>query len=206
MLKTNLHFFDDIVTVENSPPENENNEKENKPEKDNQSEESLKKKIEDITNESSKKIKELKNKIDKLNKQNLSKEEIRQLEMSEKEKELVEKEKELLEKENRLYAIRAIKTAGLDDGTDKALSIVDFVYDEDTSKIDERVKAFKRLINSLVSNQIDKAFKENGRIPNNALSVNANLNKKFNIAESLGQKDSERLKKSNEILKYYIGR
>jgi len=206
MLKTNLHFFGDTVTVENSPIENENNERENNPETNNQSEESLKKKIEDITNESSKKIKELKSKIDRLNKQNLSNEEIRQLEMSEKEKELVEKEKKLLEKENRLYAIRAIKIAGLDDGTDRALSIVDFVYDEDTSKIDEKVKIFKKLINSLVSNQIDKAFKENGRIPNNALSVNANLNKKFNIAENLGQRDSERLRESNKILNYYIGR
>lgn len=109
--------------------------------------------------------KQLRQTIDKMKKEKMTDEERRQYEMDEKEREIADREKALREKENRLYAIKAIKSAGLDDGSDKALELVEFVMGEDEAAIDGRVKAFAALVQKFVKGEVDKTFKSKGREP-----------------------------------------
>lgn len=152
-----------------------------------------------------KKIAELQKENSKLKKDSLSAEELKKFEISEKEKSLAEKEKDLLDRENRLYAIKAIKEIGLDDGSEKALSLVDFVMADSEEKITDRVKAFNDLVQSFVSARVDEKFKAIGRTPNGATQA-TETSKEINIAESLGKKKAEQSKKSNDVLNMYLGR
>ena len=88
--------------------------------------------------------------------------------------------KRLRTKENRLLAIKSIKAAGLDDGSDKALELVDFIIADDEESINNRVKAFGNLVKRFVEDKVNKTFKDNGRNPNGGnLNGNAeNGNKK----------------------------
>ena len=107
----------------------------------------------------------LKEKLEKERKKNLTAEEVKQLELQEKEQELARKEQEIRDEKNRMYAIKAIKKSGLDDGSEDILDFVDFVMAEEESDIDDRVKSLKTLIDTRVQREVDRTFKENGRIP-----------------------------------------
>lgn len=151
-----------------------------------------------------KKTAELQKQLDKMKREKMSDDEIKQHEISEKEKALAEKEKALAEQQNRLYAIKAIQTAGLDDGSN-ALELVDFVLSESEEATDNKVKAFKTLVDKMVAAQVDKTFKANGRVPNGASggTKDDKQNPENNIAVQLGKVRAEQAKKSNDILNYY---
>ena len=160
--------------------------------------------VDKITAELGKKNSNLQKELDKLKKEKLSDEELRQLEIADKEKAMAEKEQALLERENRLFAIKTIKEIGLDDGSDTSLQIVDFVMSDTEENITEKVTAFKNLVDKLVSERVNQTFRENGRIPNGAGQGGTNKNEN-NIAERLGKVRAEQLKKSNDVLNYYLG-
>ena len=109
--------------------------------------------------------------------------------IEEKEQEIEEREQSLKEKENRLYAIKAIKSAGLDDGSDKALALVDFVLGDDETGIDEKVKAFSDLVKRFVKAEVDKTFKANGREPEKGGTGNGEKNPyaegSYNLTEQM---------------------
>lgn len=97
--------------------------------------------------------------------------EARENAIADREKAFEEKEKALAEKENRLIAIKAIKGAGLDDGSETALSLVDFVIagDNVTEKsINEKVTALKSYVDKHIAVEVDEIFKANGRTPSGA--------------------------------------
>lgn len=146
-------------------------------------------KVDRLTARLGKEKAELQKEVDKLKREKLSDEEIKQLEISEKEKALAEREQVLLDRENRLYAIKAIKAAQLDDGSDKSLELVDFVMSNDTETIDKRVKAFGDLVRKFVTAEVDKKFKSNGRTPNTGSSGGGNNNpfskESFNLTEQM---------------------
>lgn len=146
-------------------------------------------KVDRLTARLGKEKADLQKEVDKLKREKLSDEEIKQLEISEKEKALVERERALLDKENRLYAIKAIKAAQLDDGSDKSLELVDFVMSDDTETIDKRVKAFGDLVRKFVTAEVDKKFKSNGRTPNTGSNGGGNNNpfskESFNLTEQM---------------------
>lgn len=146
-------------------------------------------KVDRLTARLGKEKADLQKEVDKLKREKLSDEEIKQLEISEKEKALAERERALLDKENRLYAIKAIKAAQLDDGSDKSLELVDFVMSDDTETIDKRVKAFGDLVRKFVTSEVDKKFKSNGRTPNTGSSGGGNNNpfskESFNLTEQM---------------------
>lgn len=162
---------------------------------------------EKITAEMGKKNAALQKELDSLKKEKMTAEELKQLEMSEKEKTLVEREKALKDKENRLSAIKAIKDAGLDDGSNLSLELVDFVIADDEESISKRVKTFGDLVKRFVEDKVNKTFKDNGRNPNggNSKGRGEDRNKSNSVAESLGKARAEKQKQSNEILKYYGG-
>ncbi len=145
--------------------------------------------------------------LEKLKREKLSDDEIKQLEVEEREKAIADKEKALTEKENRLFAIKAIKEAGLDDGSDKVLELVDLVVSgtNDTEEtIQNKVKSFSDLLKSMVAAEVEKTFKANGRIPNGASSA-GDTKDTSNIAVKLGKERAEANKKANDVLSYYTG-
>lgn len=119
---------------------------------------------------------DLKRQLDQERRANKTDAELKQIEIDEREKTIAEREKALLDKENRLYAIKAIKEAGIDDGGDTALALVDFVMGEDEATIDERVKAFKELYEKAVAAEVDKRFKASGRTPKQSSNLNGGKN------------------------------
>ena len=162
--------------------------------------------VDKITAELGKKNSTLQKELEKLKREKLSEEEIKKLEIADKEKALTEKENALLERENRLYAIKAIKEIGLDDGSQNSLDLVDFVMATDEDTIKERVTAFKALVDRFVTAKVDETFKANGRVPNGGNGGgNGGNDPKSNIAVELGKKAAEVAKKSNEILEHYYG-
>lgn len=121
--------------------------------------------VDRATNKLGNENKKLRGQLENIRKTKLTEAEAAELERKEREAELEERERALLEKENRLYAIRAIKTAGLDDGSSTALELVDFVMSQDQNEIDGKVKAFGQLIKRFVQAEVDRTFKANGRTP-----------------------------------------
>ena len=96
----------------------------------------------------------VKKELEKLKKEKLTAEEIEKLKTDEREKELAAKEKELAERENRYTAVKALREVGLDDGSDAALLLVDFLVageNTDADAIKERAKNLNVIINKLVS-------------------------------------------------------
>lgn len=161
--------------------------------------------VDKITADLGKKNSELQKELNNLKKDKLSAEEIRNIEIADKEKELTEKEQALLERENRLFAIKAIKEIGLDDGSQQTLELIDFVMGKDEEEITTRVKAFKSFVDRLLSAKVAQTFKENGRVPNGGNSNSGDDKQGANFAAELGKKKAETLKQSNDILKHYYG-
>lgn len=161
-----------------------------------------------ILAESGKKISALQKELEQMKREKMTSEELKELEMTEKEQALAEREKMLAEKENRLIAIKAIKEAGLDDGSENALELVDFVMGENEETIKTKVKAFGVLVNKFVAAKVDKTFKQNGRNPNGGSNGNDGdgKDKATSVAEMLGKNRSEQQKRSREILDKYTNR
>lgn len=109
--------------------------------------------------------KKLRQQLEALKKSKLTQEEVAELERKEREADLAEREKALQDKENRLYAIKAIQKAGLNDGSDSALELVDFVIGESEEDIDAKVKSFGALVKKFVKAEVDRTFKQHGRTP-----------------------------------------
>lgn len=151
-----------------------------------------------------KKIAALQKENEALKKQNMTAEEAKKFEIDEREKTIEAKEKDLLDRENRLFAIKAIQEIGLNDGSERALALVDFVMADDQDTITERVKAFNTLVQGFVSAKVDEKFKAIGRTPNGATQA-TETKKEKSIAETLGQKRAEQAKKSNDVLSMYLG-
>jgi hypothetical protein len=142
---------------------------------------------------------------DKLKKDKLTADELKQYELSEKEKELAELEKKLNDRENRIAAIKAIKEAGFEDVNGNTLELVDFVMGENEEAIQNKVKAFKELVDKFVRAEVDKTFKKNGRTPNSG-NVNGGSTEKNNaVAERLGAAAAEKSKQSSDIINLYTG-
>lgn len=150
--------------------------------------------------------KKLRSENEALKKAKLSDDEIRQLEMQEKEKELAERDKAITDRENRLIAIKAIKEAGLDDGSDASLAIIDFVMADDEDGIRERVKAFNALVERIVKTKVDGVFKASGRTPGvGSDTASATSGKNESIAARMGRNTAATNQKSRSILDQYIG-
>lgn len=136
-----------------------------------------------------KKNADLEKKLKNLQQAKLTDEELKNIEIEEKEKAIAEREKAITDKENRLFAVKAIKEAGLDDGSDVSLSLVDFVMGEDENEIKTKVKAFKELFDKAVTAEVNKRFKDNGYTPKKGESLNGGVNpytkEQFNLTEQM---------------------
>lgn len=125
----------------------------------------IEKAVDRATNKLGNENKALREKLEKLKKTKLSVEEIAEEERREKETALAEREAAVKAAENRMFALKQIKKIGLDSGDETAIQIVDLVMGEDEDAISENVSALKKLVDSLVAVEVDKAFKSTGRVP-----------------------------------------
>lgn len=125
----------------------------------------IEKAVDRATNKLVNENKALREKLEKLKKTKLSAEEIAEEERREKETALAEREAAVKAAENRMFALKQIKKIGLDSGDETAIQIVDLVMGEDEDAISENVSALKKLVDSLVAVEVDKAFKSTGRVP-----------------------------------------
>lgn len=121
--------------------------------------------VDRATNKIGNENKKLKEQLEAERKKNLSADELKQVELQEKETELAQKEQEIREKENRMYAIKALKKAELDDGSEETLDLVEFVLGEDETTIDMKVKALQKFAQRVAKNTTDGIYKANGRTP-----------------------------------------
>lgn len=121
--------------------------------------------VDRATNKIGNENKKLKEQLEAERKKNLSADELKQVELQEKAQELAQKEQEIKEKENRMYAIKALKKAELDDGSEETLDLVEFVLGEDETAIDLKVKALQKFAQRVAKNTTDGIYKANGRTP-----------------------------------------
>lgn len=150
--------------------------------------------------------KNLRSELEKERRKNLSDKEIKDLELQEKEKQIADRERALTEKENRLFAIKAIKEAGLDDGSDASLAIVDFVKGETEDETVERVKTFAALVERIVKGRVDGVFKASGRTPGVGSETAANAGgQNDSLAIRMARNTASANKAAQTVLDHYIG-
>ena len=161
--------------------------------------------VDRATNKMGNDMKKLREENERLKKEKLSEDEIKQLELKEKAEELAERDKKLTDRENRLFAIKAIKEIGLDDGSDASLAIVDFVMADTEDGIKERVKSFDALVKRIVKTQVDGVFKTNGRTPGVGNTAPTKEESKNTVAVQLGKNAAKVNEAAQNTLNHYLG-
>lgn len=158
-----------------------------------------------ITADLGKKLSALQKELDKQKKANLTAEELKQLEMSEKEKELAEREQLVAEQKAEIHSYKVIggnedlKVAGLDEGIVQRL-----ILGKDEESIDNKAKDLVALIKAVKKNVTDSLYKQNGRTPYNS-GANTESKPDLSIAERLGKGEAEKAKQFTEIMNLYTG-
>jgi hypothetical protein len=163
--------------------------------------------VDRATNKLGNENKKLREQLETLKKSKLTADEAAELERQEREDALAEREKALKDKENRMYAIKAIKEAGLDDGSSASLDLVEFVLADDEDGINDRVKAFGSLVQRFVKAEVDKTFKANGRTPGvgNAAGTGDKDETPSGLAVQLGKNAAKANESFKTTLDYYLG-
>lgn len=119
----------------------------------------------------------------------LSAEELKQYEIEEREKTIAEREKQLQDRINREFAQKELREIGLDDGSQTAYALVDFVIGEDEEEIKSKAKTLKDLIDKAVTAEVNKRFKESGRTPKQSSNLNGGKNpykkETYNLTEQM---------------------
>ncbi len=132
---------------------------------------------------------ELKRQLENEKKAKLSEEDLRKYEIEEREKTIAEREKQLQDRLNREFAQKELREVGLDDGSQSAFALADFVVGEDEEEIKGKVKTLKEVIDKLVAAEVNKRFKENGRTPKKGTDTNGGVNpfkkETFNFTKQL---------------------
>lgn len=174
-------------------PEDKPEDKKDEPEDKDDAEKLLEKKIQSAVDKATNRLgndnKKLREELEKLRKEKLTAAELKALEDEEKEKDLAEREAAVKAAENKLYAVKAIKKAGLDDGSETALDILSLVNAGDEATIDTNIKALKALVDKLVKAEVEKTFKSNGRNPEKGAGGGSDDNpyaaKTFNLSRQM---------------------
>lgn len=159
--------------------------------------------VDRATNKLGNENKKLRGQLESLKNEKLSDEELKKFELKEKEADIADREAKLKEKESRLFTIKAIKDAGLDDGSSNALDLVDFVMTDDENTTLARVKTFEALVKKFVAAEVDRTFKENGRNPEKSGSNGTSTQQ--SVAVTIGKRAADRNAQANKVLNHYLG-
>ena len=159
--------------------------------------------VDRATNKLGNENKKLRGQLETLKKDHMTQAQITELELAEREADVADREAKLQEKENRLFAIKEIKDAGLDDGSSNALELVDFVMSDSEETTKARVKVFADLVKKFVTAQVNQTFKSNGRNPESGATGESNAT--HTLVSALGKNAAERNAQSQNVLKHYLG-
>ena len=145
--------------------------------------------VDRATNKLGNENKRLREENEKIKKDHMTEAERAELEKKQEREQFERERAEFQMEKNKLYAVKAIKAAGLDDGSDRSLELVNFVLGSDEKEIDARVKAFGELVKKFVSAEVDKTFKDTGRTPgkggNSSTEVNPYMKETYNLTEQM---------------------
>lgn len=161
--------------------------------------------VDRATNKLGNENKTLREQLDTLQKSKLTDDELRDEKLKQREKDVAERETQLKTEKNRMYALSKIKAAGLDDGSDTALSLIDLVMADDEKGIDTRVLSLDALVKKLVTAEVNKTFAQNGRQPGRTNNPGGSTDDKNKAAVIAGKRAAEADKASQGILDYYTG-
>lgn len=144
--------------------------------------------------------------IEKLKKDSMTAEQLKEYELKKEREALEAQKKEVADKAKRITAITELTKLELYDGGENANALLDLVVNgtNEETEIVANVQALNSVISKLVAAKVEKTFKDNGRVPNGGGSGGTDT-KQPNIAETLGKNKAEAEKKSNDILSYYYG-
>lgn len=157
--------IDPNYTEPEPDPERENDDTNPEPDPEPNIEQLIQRAVDRATNKLGNDNKKLRQQLEELKKSKLTADEAAELERRQREDDLAEREKALQDEKNRWYAMKAIKKAGLDDGGDDSLAIVDLVMGGTEADIDARVQSFDKLVKKIVKAEVDKTFRQHGRNP-----------------------------------------
>lgn len=121
--------------------------------------------VDRATNKLGNENKKLREKLAEIQKQKLMSDEQAKAERKKYEHELNQREKQVKEVENKMYALKMIKKAKLDNGDETVFELIDFVMADKKDEIDKKIKTFKNLFERSVDVAINQIFKEHGRMP-----------------------------------------
>ena len=161
--------------------------------------------IDRATNKLGNENKSLREQLDALQKSKLSDDELKDAQLKQREKDVAEREAQIKTEQNRMYALGKIKAAGLDDGTDTALSLIDLVMADDEKGIDTRVESLNTLVKKLVTAEVNKTFAANGRQPGKSNDPDNGKPNKNTAAIDVGKRAAAANKASQSILDFYTG-
>lgn len=163
----------------------------------------IQKAVDRATNKLGNENKKLREQLETIKKDHLSADKIKEIDLANKEADIADREAKLAEKENRLFAIKAIKEAGLDDGGSNALELVEFVMGDSEEKTTARVKTFADLVKKFVAAEVNQTFRSNGRNPGKGESGESTGQN--NIAVTIGKTVADRNAAANNVLNHYLG-
>ena len=151
--------------------------------------------VDRATNKLGNENKRLREELEEIKKEKLTAEERAELEKKQEREQFDRERAEFALEKNKLYAIKALKAAGLDDGSDKSLELVNFVLSSEEKEIDSRVKVFGELVKKFVAAEVDKTFKDAGRTPNKGGSGGSEKNpyakESYNLTEQMALEASD---------------
>ena len=164
--------------------------------------------VDRATNKLGNENKSLREQLEALKKEKMDDDELKKYELEQKEKELAEKEKEIQQRELKAFASRTIREAGLDDGSELGMALVEVLMGSDEDSITANTKTFKALLDKSVETQVKQRFKDSGRdigkggSDDKGDSDNDNNN---DVAVRLAKATAENNKTTQSIIDHYTG-
>lgn len=165
--------------------------------------------IDRATNKLGNENKQLREELEKLRRQHMTEDEVKKLDYEERMKELQEKESEIKAQQLKMHAIAAMKKSGLDDGSEDALKLLNFLTGESEEAIDQRATELKALLDSRVKTQVDQQvdqrFKGSGReMKGSGQSTEAKKGAPgVDFAERLGKEAAQSNQAAQKVLDLY---
>ena len=133
---------------------------------------------------------ELKRKVERLENKLLTEEEKQQKKFEEQQAELEEQRKELMYEKNKMYAVKAMTKANINNSEEATLLMEKLVAAcEDETEIDDMIELLKAWKDKDVAAEVDKRFKQGGHIPKKSENLNGGVNpwkeETFNLTEQI---------------------
>lgn len=155
----------EVETVTENQEDIQEETSEDKPDMETLIAQAAQKAVDKVANKLGNENKKLKEQLKAEQQKYLSAEEIKKMELEEKERKILEKEQALRTESNRMFAVKALKEAELDDGSKDMFDLLDLVLGEDEEQISIKVEALKKYVKKVKAKEVEAIYKKNGKTP-----------------------------------------